>query len=45
MNKINWKAKFEYDCAANLKHFQLGLDKLNTSKKIDIEKLAKGKYQ
>ena len=45
MNKVNWKAKFEYECAVNLKHFQLGLDKLKSMKKIDIEKLAKGKYQ
>lgn len=36
MTKINWRAKFEYECAVNLKHFQLGLDKINCMKKIDV---------
>ena len=36
MNKINWKAKFSYDYVANLKHFQLGLDKIGSPKKIDV---------
>lgn len=36
MNKVNWKAKFEYEWINNLKIFQQTLDKLNISKKINV---------
>lgn len=45
MSKVNWRAKFEYEFMANLKLYQQGLEKLGCSKKIDVNKLAKAKYQ
>jgi RP/EB family microtubule-associated protein len=45
MGKLNWRAKFEYEFVANLKLFQQGLERIGCSKKIDVNKLAKAKYQ
>lgn len=43
MSRVNWKAKHDYEFIANLKITQGALDKTGTNKKVDIEKLAKGK--
>lgn len=45
MAKVNWKAKFEYEFMGNLKLFQQGLERIGCSKKIDLNKLARAKYQ
>ena len=45
MQKINWKAKFEYEFMANLKLFQNGLEKIGANRKFDVVKLSKAKYQ
>lgn len=45
MSKINWRAKFEYQFTSNLKIFQHSLERIGVSKKIDIVRLAKAKYQ
>lgn len=36
MNKVNWKAKFEYEFIGNLKLFQQTLERLGIAKKIDV---------
>jgi len=45
MGKVNWQAKFEYDFMANLRIFQQALQKIGVTKKIDLNKLVKAKYQ
>ena len=45
MSKVNWKAKFEYEFVSNLKLFQKGLEKVGASRKFDVNKLSKAKYQ
>lgn len=45
MNKVNWKAKFEYEFVNNLKLFQKGLEKVGATRKFDVNKLSKTKYQ
>lgn len=45
MAKVNWQAKFEYEFVGNLKLYQKGLEKIGVTKKIDVNKLAKAKYQ
>lgn len=45
MNKVNWKAKFEYEFIGNLKIFQKALEKIGGTRKFDVNKLAKAKYQ
>jgi hypothetical protein len=36
MQKINWKAKFDYEFIANFKVFQNTLEKLGIVKKIEV---------
>ncbi len=36
MQKVNWKAKFEYEFIANMKVFQNTLEKLGITRKIDV---------
>ena len=45
MQKVNWKAKFEYEFMNNLKIFYKMLEKIGASRKFDVNKLAKAKYQ
>lgn len=45
MGKINWRAKFQYEFTSNLKIFQQSLEKIGVTKKIDIVRLGKAKYQ
>lgn len=45
MTKINWKATLEHEFISNLKILQQALINLGIPKEIDIQKLAKGKYQ
>lgn len=45
MNKVNWKAREDFQFIQNLKIMQKALGDLNYKKKIEIEKLAKAKYQ
>ena len=45
MNKVNWKAKLDYEFISNLKILQGAFDKLGIKKHIDVEKIARAKYQ
>ena len=45
MSKINWKAKSNYEFINNLKVLQGAFVKLNVNKVIEVERLAKAKYQ
>ena len=45
MQKINWKAKNEWEFLPNFKILQQTLGKLKIKKDIEIERLAKCKYQ
>ena len=45
MIKINWKAKFEYEFVSNLRYFQKSLVKIGATKKIDVNRLGKARYQ
>ena len=45
MNKINWNAKLETEFLNNLKIMQQALISCKIQKEIDIQKLAKGRYQ
>ena len=45
MNKVNWKAKLETEFLNNLKIMQQALISCKIQKEIDIQKLAKGRYQ
>ena len=45
MNKINWNAKLETEFLNNLKIMQQSLISCKIQKEIDIQKLAKGRYQ
>ena len=45
MHKVNWKAKFEYQFVNNLKLFHHALEKIGATRKLDVNKLAKTKYQ
>jgi RP/EB family microtubule-associated protein len=42
---VNWKAKNDYEFVANLKILQSALDKTGIKKHLEVEKLAKAKYQ
>ena len=45
MGKVNWQAKFEYEFMANLKLFQQSLEKIGVTKKVDLNRLVKGRHQ
>ena len=45
MNKVSWKAKFQYQFINNLKIFYKALQKIGANRKFDVNKLAKAKYQ
>lgn len=45
MQKVNWKAKFEYEFIANLKVFQTTLERLGITKKIDVHILTKYRFK
>ncbi len=45
LSKVNTSPKNEYENLGNLKLFQSGLLKLQISRAVDIEKLAKARYQ
>ncbi|KAL4500671.1 hypothetical protein ABPG72_003095 [Tetrahymena utriculariae] len=45
MNRINWKARNEWEFIVNLKYLQQAFQKNNIKKYIEIEKLSKAKYQ
>lgn len=45
MNKVNWKAKNDYEFINNLKILQTAFDKVGVKRYVEVEKLAKAKYQ
>ncbi|KRX01887.1 Calponin homology domain [Pseudocohnilembus persalinus] len=45
MSRVNWKARNEWDFIINLKTLQQAFQKQNIKKYIEIERLAKAKYQ
>lgn len=45
LSKINWKAKNDYEFINNLKILQNSFDKVGIKKHVEVEKLAKAKYQ
>lgn len=45
LSKVNWKAKHDYEFINNLKVLQSGFDKAGIKRHVEVEKLAKAKYQ
>lgn len=45
MSKVNWDCRNEYEYTSNYKTLQAAFNKLNITKKAEIERLARGKYQ
>lgn len=45
LNRVNWRARNEWEFIANYKVLQQAFAKCKIQKYIDIEKLSKGKYQ
>lgn len=45
ISKVNWKAKNDYEFISNLKILQSGFDKVGIKRYVEVEKLAKAKYQ
>jgi RP/EB family microtubule-associated protein len=43
--KVNWKAKNDYEFIGNLKVLQSAFEKIGIKKHVEVEKLAKAKYQ
>lgn len=45
MSKINWRAKNDYEFISNLKILQNVFDKVGIKRYVEVEKLARAKYQ
>lgn len=45
LNRVNWRARNEWEFISNFKVLQQAFAKCKIQKYIDIEKLSKGKYQ
>ena len=45
MGKVNWKARNDYEFISNLKILQNAFKKVGIKKYVEVEKLAKAKYQ
>ena len=45
MNRVNWRARNEWEFIVNFKILQQAFDKCNIKKYIDIERLSKARYQ
>ena len=45
LSKINWKAKNDYEFINNLKILHGAFDKIGIKRRVEVEKLAKAKYQ
>lgn len=45
INKVNWRAKNEWEFIQNFKILQQAFEKCNIKKHIEIEKLSKSRYQ
>lgn len=45
LNKVNWRAKNDYEFIANLKILQSAFDKIGIKRYVEVEKLARAKYQ
>ena len=45
INKVNWRARNEWEFIQNFKILQQAFEKCNIKKHIEIEKLSKSKYQ
>lgn len=45
LSKVNWKARNDYEFINNLKILQNSFDKIGIKKHLEIERLAKAKYQ
>jgi len=45
MHKVNWKAKYDYEYVANYKLLQSAFMKAGVQKRVEVERLIKGKYQ
>ncbi len=45
MNKVNWRAKNDYQFIQNLKILQSAFDKIGIKRYVEVERLAKAKYQ
>ena len=45
MNKVNWKAKNDYEFINNLKLLQSAFEKVGVKRYVEVEKLSKAKYQ
>lgn len=45
MSKINWRAKNDYEFISNLKILQAAFTKVGIKRYVEVEKLARAKYQ
>ena len=45
LSKVNWKAKNDYEFISNLRLLQNSFDKIGIKRHVEVEKLAKAKYQ
>lgn len=45
ISKVNWKAKNDYEFISNLKILQSAFEKIGIKRYVEVEKLAKAKYQ